>query len=98
MLSVPPLPRPTVTPLARLSPTGKLRVELLGAEVGTGPTKAAPAAVWLVTVRLPVTATAVLGTPPRPVTWKVRGTPALNLPARPVPKRESSRRAGATAT
>ena len=31
-----------------------------------------PGALWLVTVRLPVTATASAGTPPRPVTWKVR--------------------------
>ena len=41
---------------------------------------------------------ALLGTPPRPLTWKVRGEPALNLPDRPLPKRESSTRAGASGT
>jgi hypothetical protein len=57
-----------------------------------------------VTVRLPVTATAVDGmlTPVFPVfrfvTWKLRGVPVWNLPNRPFPSRESRIRLGVTAT
>src|ERR1035437_3490573 len=39
---------------------------------------------------LPVMALALLGTPPRVQTRKVRGTPPLNLPERPLPTRVSS--------
>ena len=54
---VPSGPRRLTNPFARLSPTGKLRVEV---EVtGPGPTASQPAEVWLVTVRLPTTATAI---------------------------------------
>jgi hypothetical protein len=38
-LRVPPAPRATVTQLARSSPTGKLRFELVGLFVATGPRK-----------------------------------------------------------
>ncbi len=72
--SVPPAPRATVTALARSSPSGKLSVELVGLLVATGPDEQEAAAVCAVTVRLPVTAVASAGTPPRPVTWNVRAT------------------------
>src|SRR5512135_3245804 len=93
---LPPAPRAVVTPLARLSPSGKLRVEVVGLLVGLGVSATQPALVWLVTVRLPVTAIALAGTPPRPVTWIVRAVPELNVPVRPLPVRVSSSRAGAS--
>ena len=49
-------------------------VELLGVDDADGPRKTYPAEVCPVTVRLPVTATAADGTPPRPLTWNARGT------------------------
>ena len=67
-----PALRATVTPLARLSPTGKFRVEVVGLATGSARARCSPV-VCSVTVRLPVTATAPGGTPPRPPTWKVRG-------------------------
>src|SRR6185503_20625842 len=92
-LRVPPEPSATVTPLARLSPTGKLMVEVVGLAVELGPRKPAPSMFWLVTVKLPVTATAPEGTPPRPLTWNVRGTQPTNLPDRPLAYRLSRSRA-----
>ena len=71
----------TVTPLAQLSPIGKLRVDVVGLLVGSGVSATKPALVWFVTVRLPVTA-------------NVRATGLMKAPLRPVPLRVSSNRAG----
>ena len=57
-----------------------------------------PEEVWPVTVRLPVTAVAFAGTPPRPVTWNDQGNPFLNVPLRPLPVLVSSSRAGPSGT
>ena len=95
----PPVPeRATVTPLARLSPSGKLSVEVVGLLVGVGVSETKPALVCPVTVRLPVTATAFEGTPPCPVTANVRATPELKAPARPMLERVSRIRAGVSGT
>src|SRR5450759_4685009 len=92
---VPPAPRATVTALARSSPSGKLRVEEVGLFIATGPTERKPRLVCQVTVRLPVTAMALPGTPPWPITVNVRATCELKAPDRPpVPSRESRMRAG----
>src|SRR3989304_2463413 len=88
-------PSVTVTPLARVSPAGKLSVEVAGGVVGSGVSERKPARVAPVIVRLPVTATAPAGTPPRPATTNVRAVFAPKAPARPLPTRVSSRRAGA---
>ena len=58
MASVPPFPRGTVSPLARLSWRGKLSVEVDGAPSAEGVTVNHPPHVCPVTVRLPVTAMA----------------------------------------
>jgi hypothetical protein len=57
-----PVPSLTVSPVARLSPLGKYRLAVGGALRASGPRVRKPAAVWLVTVRVPVTATADAGT------------------------------------
>src|ERR1035437_707128 len=54
----------------------------------------AQALVSFTTVTLPVTAVAPAGTPPRPVTWKVAGVPAVSLALNPLPDRLSRRRTG----
>jgi len=59
---------------------------------------AKPGLVWFVTVRVPVTAVAVLGTPAMPVTASERGEPEVNGPGRPVLARVSRIRAGARET
>ncbi len=46
---------------------------------------------------MPVTPTALVGTPPRPATWKVRATLAEKAPERPLPERVSSSRVGTRA-
>src|SRR5665811_1592372 len=97
-LRVPVPDRATVTPLARLSPTGKLSVLVVGLLVGLGVSATKPALVWFVTVRLPVTATAPAGTPPCPLTAKVRAVAEVKVPERPVPLRVSRRRAGVSET
>ena len=61
---VPPEPSATATPFARSSATGKLSVELVGLSVVLGPIYRYPGEFWPVTVRLPVTATAAVGTAP----------------------------------
>src|SRR5574340_902850 len=96
MLSEPSGARGTVAPLARLSPRGKLRVLVDGAVVGVLVRARYPAALWLVTVRLTVTAVAPAGTPEptAPAMTRRRAVPALNLPPRPRPVRVSSRRVG----
>ncbi len=53
--------------------------------------------VWSVTVRLPVTATALAGTPPCPATWKDFATPLVSFVETPTPVRVSMIRAGVTA-
>src|SRR5664279_1774888 len=77
----PPEPRGVVTPLARLSWSGKLRVELVGAVWEVVVRAKKPGLVWPVTVRLPVIAVAPAGTPSplKPVTWKLWGTPLTSL-------------------
>ena len=84
-----------MTPLARVSPLGKFRVELVGLAIGSGPRNTNPAWVEAVVVKLPVTADASAGTPPRPVTWNVRGPQGVERPGEAeCPVRVSSRRAG----
>ena len=63
---VPLAARGTMTPLARVSPLGRLIVDVVGWFVGTGPSDSQPPAVSPVTVRLPVTATAPAGAACRP--------------------------------
>ena len=58
------MPSGLTRPLARLSPSGKLRVEVPGTPTGwAGDTAMKPTPVWAVTVRLPVNAWAPTGTP-----------------------------------
>src|SRR5664279_597107 len=88
----PPPARPRITPLARLSPALKLIVELVP-EVEE-PSRTQPCTVAPVTVRLPVTAIALAGTPCPPATPKNLGWPETKLPERPSPMRESRIRTG----
>ena len=83
---------------ARLSPTGKLIVDVGGELVGVGVTDTNPAAVCLVTVRLAVIALAFAGTPGAPATWNVLGVCAKNTPLSPTPLRVSRRRTGVIET
>src|SRR6187397_1979938 len=69
--------------LARTSPFGTLIVELVGAPVIVGPTETYPAAVWPITVTLPVIAQASSGMAPTPATAKDRGEPVANVPLTP---------------
>src|SRR3989304_2799442 len=95
-------PSVTVTPLARVSPAGKLGVEVAGEVVGSGVSERKPARLAPVIVRLPVTATAPAGTPPRPAAADARagvgaeapvGTERDGHPVRPgVAGREVERR------
>ena len=94
-LSVPPLPRATVTALARVSPAGKLIVEVEPPAAGASTTK--PPLVWPVTVRLPVTATALVGMGVPSATVKVRAVLAWNTPLSPTLLRLSRTRAGSRA-
>ena len=87
----------TVRLLARLSPSGKLRVELAGVLVAVGVTATYPEEVCWVTV------TAVHGhgtgrDPPTPATCHVRATAFVNLPDKPLPIRESRRISGSYTT
>ena len=72
-----------MTALARVSPTGKLSVEEVGVDVAVGPMNRKPDLDWVVTVRLPVIATAFGGMPFVLATWKLRGVPLTNLPLMP---------------
>src|SRR5262245_41270405 len=90
-----------VTLLARVSASGKFRLEVGGLLFGVGVPVAYPPDVWLSTTKLPVTATASSGTTSwllktNPATSHVRGTLALNTPARPIwnAGRESRTRTG----
>src|SRR6202142_2094368 len=94
---VPPAPRAAVIALARSSPTGKLRVELVGSFMGFGPIYRKPELDWPVKVKLPVTAVALGATPPAPATWNVRATCELKGPLRPLLMRVSRMRAGVRA-
>ena len=87
-----------MTLFARVSPSGKLRVELCGLTTGVGVIERKPPDVWPTIVTLPVTATALAGIPRAPATWKLRGTFALNTPDKPVPNRVSSTRTGTMGT
>src|SRR5664279_4945804 len=98
---MPPLGvRGTVTLLARVSPSGKLRVDVRGTFWGVVVRATNPGAVWPVTVRLPVTATAAAGTfwvvsrGTCPVTWNDAATLAVSADPRPIPLRESTSRLG----
>ena len=95
---MPPGPSPPVAELAQSPVAGKLRVEVVGVRVASLVKDAKPFDVWLVTVRLPTTAVAPDGTPPRPVTWNVRGVPDRNGPIRAALNRVSRIRTGATGT
>src|SRR4029079_1773372 len=88
----------TVRLLARLSPTGKLMLELGGVLVAVGVTATTPEAFCWVTVTLPVTATALAGMVPIPATCQVRAWPVVNLPETPLPERESRTRTGVIGT
>src|SRR5450759_4596716 len=93
---IPPGPSRLTKPLARLSPSGKLRVEV---EV-TGPGAAAsqPFEVWPVTVRLPTTATAIGWTDTCPLTANGAEAPFASGPLNPSVVRLSTTRPGATGT
>src|SRR5665213_429090 len=105
-LSVPgaPTAKGTVTPFARLSLSGKFRVEVPGASVPMGPREKKPGAVWPATVRLPVTAIAVLGMflvesrGRRFVTLNVWNRLAVKDVGRPLADLESTMRFGVTVT
>ena len=74
-----------------------MRVEVVGFASAVGVIETKPAAVWLATVRLPVTASAPAGTPQWPPTGRVLGMLDLNEPVRPLslaPERESRTRPG----
>src|SRR5512135_1518263 len=92
----------TVTPVARLSPLGKLSDEVGGLLLGVGVRASQPMLVWPVTVRVPVMATAPVGTflvgsaTLRPVTWKVPATWLWMWVGRPFATRLSTIRLGAT--
>ena len=75
--SLPSVLRGTVRLFARIWPLAKLIVDVGGATILSGPRYTAQELVELTTVRLPVTAVALVGTPPRPQTRKLRGTPFL---------------------
>src|SRR3990172_5264706 len=91
-------PSVTVTPFARVSPAGKLSVEVDGLVVGRGVSERKPARVALVIGRFRAPATAPAGTPPRPATTNVRAVFAPKAPLRPLPTRVSSRRVGSSGT
>src|SRR5919112_5951869 len=83
---------------ARVSPSGKLSVELGGVDVAFGVIVTNPAAVWPVTVTLPVTAIASAGIGPTPATWKLFGELVLKTPVTPTLLRESTTRSGVIGT
>ena len=87
-----------VRPLARVSPSGALRVDEVGGPDGVaGVTDRSPALVWPVIVRLAVIATALAGTPPKPATGSCWDVPAWNVasgPTWPGPARVSISRTG----
>ena len=89
----------TVTPLARVSPAGKLIVEVVGFVGGAVVDRVTkPPFVWPTIVRLPVTATAVAGTDLTPATLNSLFAFAGIGPTRPIrpgPARLSRTRTGA---
>src|ERR1035437_10116371 len=94
MFSVPAGESATVMPFALSSPRGKLSVEELGMSP-VGPTNRNPGAVWFVTVKFAVIATAPAGTLPFPVIWYPYDAPARIAPAGPTaPGRVSMMRVG----
>ena len=88
--------------LARVSLTGKLRVDEAGVLVGVVVTEMKPFAVWPATVTLPVTAIASAGIVPpddvNPATVNDLGVLALKMPVTPRLMRLSSTRSGAIGT
>ena len=84
--------------LARVWPSGKLIVDDRGAVVALTVTATYPDAVWPVTVRLPVTATASGEIPPTPATGQERAVLAVNPPAQPDVVRVSRTRTEAIGT
>ena len=94
--SVPPGPRRLTKPLARLSPIGKLSVDV--PVTGPGPAASQPFEVWAVTVRLPTTATAIGRTETCPLTANVAVPPVLSGPTKPSADRLSTTRPGVSGT
>src|SRR5580765_183465 len=98
MVILPVAGRAAMTRLATVAPRVKLRLEALGVGVPAGCTVRDPAAVGLVAVRVRVAEAAVLGMPPRPVTWRVRAWWAARATlGAPLPVRVSRIRAGVRA-
>src|SRR5215831_7521495 len=80
-LTMPPEPTLTMTRLGTVWPPTKLRLDAVGWVAPAGQTVRKLGAVGLVTVTLRATAdTPVAGTPPTPVTWRLRVTPGPNGP------------------
>ena len=91
--------RAVVTLLARVSPTGKLIVDVEGLLFEVTVTDTKPPEVCPATVTLPVTATAFAGIPRIPATCHDRALPDVNIPSAPMPPGRVSRtRTGAIGT
>src|SRR5690349_11292288 len=96
-LTVPVELTPTVTRLGTVWPTTKLRFDAVGGVVPLGHTVTWLGTVGLVTVTFITTADTrpAAGTPPRPLTCRVRDCPAVKgVAGVPLPVRESMSRAG----
>src|SRR5882672_2465585 len=96
MLTLPPVPTPTITRFGIVSLALKFRVEAFGSATPDGNTVRNPAELGLVAVTFRTTAaTPVDGTPPRPVTCRSSVWPGLSLAMGPgLVDRVSSNRAG----
>src|ERR1035437_6158095 len=106
--ALPTLPEPTYTApivpsgatlmmklLARLSPAGKLMVELVGLPLAVGPRYMWPRTEGDTTVTFPTMASMPEdGNPEMPAILILRGCPETNWPERPVPIRVSTKRLG----
>ena len=71
------------TPFARMSPSGKFRIEVVGLTTAVRVIETKPAAVWPTTVRLPVIASAPAGTPQWPADNKRSRVAGRERPGRP---------------
>src|SRR6266853_3907818 len=71
MLTLPPVPTPTITRLGTVWPATKLRLDASGMVTPAGHTVRKPAVLAFASVTFKTTADTPLdGTPPRPVTWR----------------------------
>ncbi len=71
MLTLPPVPTPTITRLGTVWPATKLRLDASGMVTPVGHTVRKPAVLAFASVTFKTTADTPLdGTPPRPVTWR----------------------------